>query len=414
LAGRLGHDAVFFDVDAIPPGRDFLDVLSERVGKCDALIAVIGRRWVSSVDDVNRRRLDDPNDFVRIEIEAALSGDVPVIPVLVDGAALPHAADLPDSLKKLVRRKAIEISHNRFESDSERLTDALARIEEEARGRPRAPAEDARAKREATAARTSGPADPVRGAARPRLALPVLAVAAVMVLLALGAGTIMHEWSPQSTSTSSDLVQRSAPVASSTSPSSAAGPAASPADKELVDASTLLPRPSAKLLDSAPNGAVGPAPSKEGLAGETEQQKVAAEEIDALSGEANSAAQDVKTDANPLAHSNFANAAEPNVAAESQQWLSRPEFGAELRKQFATRFYRDKAWGRCENGVPQAGAHWSRLPRGQHFFFYGTDTAGFNAKNAELSARGFTLQYDKTFQGCDGATHHQALRMKAG
>src|SRR5271157_4967385 len=66
LAMRLGHDNVFFDVDAIPPGRDFVDVLSARVGKCDALIAVIGK------SRVNRRRLDDPNDFVRIEIEAAL------------------------------------------------------------------------------------------------------------------------------------------------------------------------------------------------------------------------------------------------------------------------------------------------------------------------------------------------------
>jgi hypothetical protein len=61
----------------------------DHVGKCDALLAVIGKHWVSSADSQDRRRLDDPSDFVRIEIEAALQRNVPVIPVLVDGAAMP-------------------------------------------------------------------------------------------------------------------------------------------------------------------------------------------------------------------------------------------------------------------------------------------------------------------------------------
>ncbi len=129
LVSRLGRDSVFFDVDAIPPGRDFVDVLSERVGRCDALVAIIGKQWVSSVDAASRRRLDDPHDFVRVEIEAALQRDVPVIPVLVDGAAPPQAADLPDGMKKLARRQAIEISLTRFDSDAELLTNALAEIE---------------------------------------------------------------------------------------------------------------------------------------------------------------------------------------------------------------------------------------------------------------------------------------------
>jgi hypothetical protein len=135
LTSRLGRENVFFDVDTIPPGRDFVDVLSERVGKCDALLAVIGKHWVLSAGSENARRLDDPNDFVRIEIEAALNRDVPVIPVLVGGAAMPHPEDLPDSLKKLIRRQAVEISHARFDSDAERLTEALSQIEEETRGR---------------------------------------------------------------------------------------------------------------------------------------------------------------------------------------------------------------------------------------------------------------------------------------
>ena len=135
LSSRLGRENVFFDVDAIPPGRDFVDVLSERVGKCDALLAVIGKHWVLSADSENRRRLDDPQDFVRIEIEAALSRNVPVIPVLVDGAAMPHPNELPDSLAKLIRRQAVEVSHARFESDAERLTEALSQLEEEIRQR---------------------------------------------------------------------------------------------------------------------------------------------------------------------------------------------------------------------------------------------------------------------------------------
>ena len=114
LISKLGRDSVFFDVDDIPVGLDFIDILSERVGRCEALIAIIGRSWASSVDIHNRCRLDDPNDFVRIEIEAALARKIRVIPVLVDGAPMPQPDHLPDSLKKLARRQGIEISHTQI------------------------------------------------------------------------------------------------------------------------------------------------------------------------------------------------------------------------------------------------------------------------------------------------------------
>ncbi len=140
LTNRLGRDGVFFDVDNIPAGLDFVDVLSERVGKCDALVAVIGRAWNPVSDKDNRPRLDDPNDFVRVEIEAALARGIRVIPVLVDGAAMPRADDLPECLKKLVRRQRIEISHTRFNSDVERLTRALSLLEDELRQREAAEA----------------------------------------------------------------------------------------------------------------------------------------------------------------------------------------------------------------------------------------------------------------------------------
>jgi hypothetical protein len=131
LAQRMGPDNVFFDVENIQPGSDFAHVLAESVGDCDALVAVIGRRWISSTDENNQRRLDDPNDFVRIEIEAALQRDVRVIPVLVDGAAMPKSKDLPEALKRLSRKQGIEISHTRFDSDVERLTRALSLIEKQ-------------------------------------------------------------------------------------------------------------------------------------------------------------------------------------------------------------------------------------------------------------------------------------------
>ena len=143
LTQRLGAENVFIDVDNIDPGVDWVEALSERVGACDALVAVIGRNWNSIVDKDNSRRLDDPEDFVRVEIEAALGRDVRVIPVLIDGAAMPKANDLPDGLKKLVRRQHIEIAHTRFDSDVDRLTRTLASILENLRQREAADIERA-------------------------------------------------------------------------------------------------------------------------------------------------------------------------------------------------------------------------------------------------------------------------------
>jgi hypothetical protein len=199
LTNRLGRENVFFDVDTIPPGRDFVDVLSERVGKCDALLAVIGKHWLSSIDSENHRRLDDPQDFVRIEIEAALSRNVPVIPVLVDGAAMPHPNDLPGSLTKLIRRQAVEVSHARFDSDAERLTEALAQLEEEMRqheanppppqaaGSEAAPMSSAAATGRA-ANRAPGPSEPALPARPGRGRL--LAYLAVLGLIVVGAARL--------------------------------------------------------------------------------------------------------------------------------------------------------------------------------------------------------------------------------
>ena len=131
IVNRVDRDHVFFDVDNIEPGLDFVSILSERVGACDLLVAVIGRQWLTVRDDQQRRRIDDPQDFVRIEIEAALKRDIRVIPVLVDGARMPRPEELPDGLKSLSKRQAIEISHTRFDADAENLTRWLRRLEEQ-------------------------------------------------------------------------------------------------------------------------------------------------------------------------------------------------------------------------------------------------------------------------------------------
>jgi hypothetical protein len=125
LADRFGSEQVFKDVDSIQLGDDFVEVITRAVGSCDVLLALIGDQWLTITDEHGRRRLDDPDDFVRLEIEAALTRKVRVIPILVDGARMPRADELPDSLVKLVRRQALELSPARFEFDTSRLFKVL-------------------------------------------------------------------------------------------------------------------------------------------------------------------------------------------------------------------------------------------------------------------------------------------------
>jgi hypothetical protein len=119
LAREFGDDNVFKDIDNIPFGVDFVDHLDREVQKCDVLFAVIGARWLDA-------RLDDPNDFVRIEIASALHRTIPVVPILVDGAQMPRADQLPEQIKGLARRNGTMVRHDPdFHSD---LTRLLARL----------------------------------------------------------------------------------------------------------------------------------------------------------------------------------------------------------------------------------------------------------------------------------------------
>jgi hypothetical protein len=128
LLQKFPKTKIFMDVDSLDLGIDFVKEIEGSVGSCEVLIAVIGGRWLTSSNEKRRRRLDDPEDFVRIEIATALRRNIRVFPVLVEGASMPKARDLPDDLKALVRQNALEVSHNRFDADLGRLIAALERV----------------------------------------------------------------------------------------------------------------------------------------------------------------------------------------------------------------------------------------------------------------------------------------------
>lgn len=128
LEAHFGSGNVFMDVDTLEPGEDFVEAIEQAVGSCDALVAVIGRDWLTSSDGSGRRRLDDPNDFVRLEIATALRRKVRVTPVLVDGATMPLITQLPEDLTSLARRHALELSEQRFLHDAKRLITALDKV----------------------------------------------------------------------------------------------------------------------------------------------------------------------------------------------------------------------------------------------------------------------------------------------
>src|SRR5260221_8150972 len=125
LERELGRDLLFMDVDAIPLGTNFSKVLREEVAKCGVLLAVIGPNWSDARDEHGNRRLDDANDFVRIEIAAALQRNIPVIPILLDGATIPKANQLPTNLKELASRNGLDIRHASFHDDMNRLMRGL-------------------------------------------------------------------------------------------------------------------------------------------------------------------------------------------------------------------------------------------------------------------------------------------------
>jgi hypothetical protein len=128
LSDHFGADHIFMDIDTIQLGVDFVNRIETAVEACDVLIAIIGNKWVDVTDSEGQRRLDNPNDFVRLEISSALARDIHVIPVLVDDASMPDSTDLPDDLAWIARRHGIEISHTRFNTDAQKLISGIESI----------------------------------------------------------------------------------------------------------------------------------------------------------------------------------------------------------------------------------------------------------------------------------------------
>ena len=125
LCDRFGKDAVFIDVARMKKGLDFRRVLDEQLASCGVLLAIIGDGWLNAVDVEGKRRLDDPHDFTRTEIAAALKRNIPVIPVLVQNARMPREDQLPDDLKELIYRDGVELRHIHWDSDVNDLMNAL-------------------------------------------------------------------------------------------------------------------------------------------------------------------------------------------------------------------------------------------------------------------------------------------------
>ncbi len=125
LEKHFGEQSVFMDVAGIEPGQDFRKAIDQSVASCSVLLALIGEQWLDARDSSGRRRLDDPGDFVRIELISALRSNIPIVPILVHGAHMPLADELSEELKDLAYRNAFALTHARWKSDIQLLVRAL-------------------------------------------------------------------------------------------------------------------------------------------------------------------------------------------------------------------------------------------------------------------------------------------------
>jgi hypothetical protein len=295
---------------------------------------------------------------------------------------MPQADDLPQALKKFARRQGIEISHNRFDSDAERLTRVLSAIDGDTRAQSALP--------------NAGAALPIAAAKPAASARWLIPIAGLAILLG-GAGFFYEQHGAhEATALREERAKPASDVLKTLPPpeTNAALNGAAPSPSENApNAAAPAPPPdqatnaAAPPLDNAPNAA---APAPENALDRAPTGKIA--------------------DSPP---SKLGKASTPDAPAPSQQWLNIQDFSADYQRQIDWN-YPDKAWGRCQNGVSQRGAHWSPRPAGQYFLLHGTNDRTFRKDSADLTAKGFKMQYDNVFQECDGSMHHQTLWMKEG
>lgn len=127
LSRFFGESTVFMDVAGINPGADFRKAIDDNIASCGVLLAVIGPHWATIADSAGVRRLDNPDDFVRLEVASALAREIAVIPVLVHDAKMPRPEELPENLRDLAYRNSVELTHARWNSDVQLLINALGR-----------------------------------------------------------------------------------------------------------------------------------------------------------------------------------------------------------------------------------------------------------------------------------------------
>lgn len=135
LEKRLGKDTVFRDVEDIKPGEDFVKALERNLHNAKVFLVIIGKEWLTVKDSQGRRRLESPNDYVRIEIESALRLKGLIIPLLVEGAVMPKPEDLPQSISAIANLQAIEMTDSRWDEDIERLIKTFNAFHEERPGK---------------------------------------------------------------------------------------------------------------------------------------------------------------------------------------------------------------------------------------------------------------------------------------
>ena len=150
LSAHFGRTRLFFDIDHIAPGQDFVRVLEDSLNRSSVMIVVMGKRWAGT-GKIGSRRIDDPGDFVRLEVASGLKRpELKIVPALISGAKMLGPSALPEELKELSRRNAIELSDTRWREDVERLMASLERDMAAAAPRRAAAAELVRKAREIT------------------------------------------------------------------------------------------------------------------------------------------------------------------------------------------------------------------------------------------------------------------------
>jgi flagellar biosynthesis GTPase FlhF len=286
LAAQFGKDAVFMDVAAIEPGRDFRRIIDQQVASCGVLLAMIGKGWLDAKNEKGLRRLDDPADFVRLETASALKRDIPVVPVLVHGGRMPRAEDLPDDLKDLAYRNGVELTHARWESDVQLLVKALRPYvggagQEPGSANPTPPAEATAVKLE-TGGKTPVPgANELRGVVATMTTEPakkswlaILVTFAVVIAVGVG-GYLSYE---RFAAENAEAERLRSEVATAKSAVAAAKTAAEKAAADKADAERAAAEGATAKKGAADNAAAEKAAAEKAAAERAAAKKVAAEQ----------------------------------------------------------------------------------------------------------------------------------------